>query len=97
MNGYKYKTIKNVKEEVTKLIKGFPNFPQDVEIVSAEIVVNKEGKQYLLISFFKNDILDYFFHEMTNNLESIIKNALEYIKDYHEMQDIEMIEEEQEE
>jgi len=97
MNEYKYKTIKNVKEEVIKLAKKFPNFPQNVEIVSAEVVIDKEGVQYLLISFISKDIMDVYFHEIIDNLENIIKNALEYIKDYYETQDIEMTEDEEEE
>jgi len=96
MNEYKYKTIKNVKEEVIKLAKNFPNFPQNVEIVSAEVVIDKEGVQYLLISFISKDIMDVYFHEIVDNLENIIKNALEYIKDYYETQDIEMTEDKEE-
>jgi len=81
---YKYNPIKDVREEVMKMVKEFPDFPKDVEIWTAQITVDKEGKQYLLITFVKNDILDYFFHEIIDNLENTIKMALEYIKDVEE-------------
>ena len=81
MSDYKYKPIRDIKEEVLKMAKEFPEFPQDVQILSAEIVIDKEGVQYLLITFIKNDILDAFFHEIIDNLENMIKIALEYIKD----------------
>jgi len=84
MSDYKYRPIKDIKEEVLKMAKEFPEFPQDVQILSAQITVDKEGKQYLLITFIKNDILDAFFHEIIDNLENMIKIALEYIKDIEE-------------
>jgi hypothetical protein len=84
MGDYKYKPIKDVKEEVMKMIKEFPDFPKDVEIWTTQITVDKEGKQYLLITFVKNDILDVFFHEIIDSLENTIKMALEYIKDVEE-------------
>ena len=84
MSDYKYKPIRDIKEEVLKMAKEFPEFPQDVQILSAEVVVDKEGVQYLLITFIKNDILDAFFHEIIDNLENMIKIALEYIKDVEE-------------
>jgi len=81
---YKYNPIRDVREEVMKMVKEFPDFPKDIDIWSAQITVDKEGKQYLLITFVKNDILDYFFHEIIDNLENTIKMALEYIKDVEE-------------
>jgi hypothetical protein len=71
-------------EEVMKMAKEFPDFPKDVEIWSAQITIDNEGKQYLLITFVKNDILDVFFHEIICSLENTIKMALEYIKDVDE-------------
>jgi hypothetical protein len=84
MSDYKYKPIKDVREEVMKMIKEFPDFPKDVDIWSAQITIDKEGKQYLLITFVKNDILDAFFHEIIGSLENTIKMALEYIKNVEE-------------
>ena len=84
MIDYKYKPIKDVMEEVMKMIKEIPDFPQNIEILSAQITVDSEGKQYLLITFIKNDILDAFFHEIIDNLENMIKMALEFIKDVEE-------------
>ncbi len=81
---YKYNPIKDVREEVMKMVKEFSDFPQDIDIWSAQITVDKEGKQYLLVTFVKNDILDYFFHEIVDSLENTIKMALEYIKDVEE-------------
>lgn len=81
---YKYNPIKDVRGEVMKMVKEFPDFPKDVDIWTAQITVDKEGKQYLLITFVKNDILDYFFHEIIDSLENTIKMALEYIKDVEE-------------
>jgi hypothetical protein len=84
MSDYKYKPIKDVREEVMKMVKEFPDFPKDVDIWTAEITIDKERKQYLLITFVKNDILDAFFHEIVDNLENTIKMALEYIRDVEE-------------
>ena len=84
MSNYKYRPIRDIKEEVLKMAKEFPEFPQNVEILSAEITIDNEGKQYLLITFIKNDILDAFFHEIIDNFENMIKMALEYIKDVEE-------------
>ena len=84
MSDYKYRPIRDIKEEVLKMAKEFPEFQQDIQILSAQITLDNEGKQYLLITFIKNDILDAFFHEIICNLENMIKIALEYIKDVEE-------------
>ncbi len=72
---YKYKPIRNVRRKIMKTVKE----------------VGKEGKQYLFITFVKNDILNFFFHEIIDNLENTIKIILEYIKDVEEEWDDEKL------